>query len=94
MALERPISVAGLVTILFGAAIVASGLYQPFDPNYCVEGCGIIGNIISKLMGFLDKITGPIVPRLIYIAVGVAFIVKGWRDRFKPKAKHERPDAI
>jgi hypothetical protein len=90
MASERPISVAGLLTILFGAVIVASGLYQPFDPNYCADGCGIIGNLIPKLMGVLDKITGPIIPRLIYIASGAALIVKGWRDRFDPNAKREQ----
>ena len=88
MASKRPISVWGVLCIAFGVAVVASGLYRPFDPNYCAEGCGIIGSLIPKLMGLLNSVTGQWVPRAIYIGLGIFLIWKGWEARI-PARKGE-----
>ena len=85
MAPDQPISVPGLSCIVFGVAILASAFYQPFDPNFCVDGCGIIGNLIPKLMGILNSVTGQWGPRLAYLGIAVLVIVMGWRQRVKPK---------
>jgi hypothetical protein len=93
MASRQPISVAGLLIILYGAVFVATGLYQPMNPDFCVDGCGIVGNALSDLMGVVNSITGQWGPRLIYISAGVCLIVVGWRDRFRGK-QGKKEDAV
>ena len=82
---SREISAAGILCALVGAVIVASALYKPFDPNYCIDGCGIMGNLIPKLMGMLNSVTGPWGPRIIYFVIGAILIVIGWQLRVPPK---------
>lgn len=73
----KEISAAGVVGTLIGALLIAAALYDPFDPNFCVEGCGrrLLGWILwgaSTLFGYWGA-------RSLLLVVGGVLVIKSWR---------------
>jgi uncharacterized membrane protein HdeD (DUF308 family) len=81
MASRDPISVAGLLGIVIGTVLIASALYDPFDPNYCADGCGG-GGLISRLMGWITLATNQWVARALLLVLGGVLVAKGWQSRW------------